>query len=100
VIAENASRVAVMYAGRLMELAATSEIFSNPKHPYTVGLLESIPKGKGIPLKPISGTVPGPEDFPEGCRYADRCVKATPGCAEEPPFLEVSQGHFVRCGLL
>ncbi len=100
VIAENASRVAVMYAGKLMELAATSEIFSNPKHPYTVGLLESIPKGKGIPLKPISGTVPGPEDFPEGCRYADRCVKATPGCAEEPPLLEVSQGHFVRCGLL
>ncbi len=100
VIAENASRVAVMYAGKLMELASASEIFSDPKHPYTVGLLESIPKGRGVPLKPISGTVPGPEDFPHGCRYADRCVKATPGCAEEPPMIEVSQGHFVRCGLL
>ncbi len=100
VIAENASRVAVMYAGKLMELAGASEIFGNPKHPYTVGLLESIPKGRGIPLKPISGTVPGPEDFPEGCRYADRCAKATPGCAVEPPMIEVSQGHFVRCGLL
>ena len=99
VIAENAARVAVMYGGKLMELAATSELFSNPKHPYTIGLLESIPKGRGIPLKPIPGTVPRPEDFPEGCRYVARCGKAVPGCAEEPPLLEVSPGHFVRCGL-
>jgi oligopeptide/dipeptide ABC transporter ATP-binding protein len=99
VIAENASRVAVMYGGKLMELAATSEIFSNPKHPYTIGLLESIPKGRGIPLKPIPGTVPRPEDFPEGCRYSERCGKASAVCTEEPPLVEVSPGHFVRCGL-
>jgi oligopeptide/dipeptide ABC transporter ATP-binding protein len=98
VIAENASRVAVMYAGKLMELATTAEIFNNPGHPYTIGLLESIPKGRGIPLKPIPGTVPRPEDFPEGCRYAERCGNAAPECSVEPPLIEVSQGHFVRCG--
>ena len=102
VIAENAARVAVMYAGKLMELADTGEIFNNPKHPYTVGLLESIPKGRGVPLKPIRGTVPRPEDFPEGCRYADRCGKQPSAeCREkEPPLFEVSKGHFVRCGLI
>ena len=99
VIAENASRVAVMYAGKLVELADTSEIFNNPGHPYTIGLLGSVPKGKGIPLKPISGNVPVPEDFPAGCRYAARCPKAVDSCEErEPPFIEVSAGHFVRCG--
>ena len=65
IIAENASRVGIMYAGRLMELADTREIFNNPKHPYTIGLLESIPKKKGTPLQPISGVVPRPEDLPQ-----------------------------------
>jgi oligopeptide/dipeptide ABC transporter ATP-binding protein len=100
IIAENASRVAIMYAGRLVELADTSEIFNNPKHPYTIGLLESIPKEKGTPLKPISGNVPSPEDFPEGCRYADRCIKAGSECEkQDPALIEISKGHFVRCGL-
>ncbi len=100
VIAENASRVAIMYAGRLVELASTAEIFNNPRHPYTIGLLESIPKGKGAPLKPISGSVPAPEDFPPGCRYAERCTKAIGACTgADIPFLEISEGHFVRCGL-
>ena len=100
VLAENASRVAIMYAGRLVEIADTAEIFNNPGHPYTRGLLESIPKEKGTPLKPIPGNVPNPEDFPAGCRYADRCAKAAPECKkEEPLFIEISQGHFVRCGL-
>jgi len=98
VIAENASRVGIMYAGRLMELADSSEIFSNPKHPYTIGLLGSIPKGKGTPLRPIHGSVPRPEDFPEGCRFAGRCAHARGTCTEkEPPFIEISGGHFVRC---
>lgn len=100
VIAENAARVAIMYAGKLVELADTTEIFNNPKHPYTIGLLESIPKGKGRPLKPISGTVPRPEEFPEGCRYAQRCGTARASCRKEDlPLIEVSRGHFVRCGL-
>src|SRR5208283_4702404 len=82
VIAENASRVGIMYAGRLMEVADSSEIFANPQHPYTIGLLGSIPKGKGTPLKPIPGSVPRPEEFPEGCRYAGRCDYAKGICIE------------------
>jgi len=98
VIAENASRVGIMYAGRLVELADTSEIFNNPKHPYTVGLLESIPKGKGTPLIPISGSVPRPEEFPEGCKYSGRCSASIRNCdVKEPELIEVSKGHFVRC---
>jgi oligopeptide/dipeptide ABC transporter ATP-binding protein len=98
VIAENASRVGIMYAGRLMEVADSPEIFANPQHPYTVGLLGSIPKGKGTPLKPIPGSVPRPEEFPEGCRYAGRCDYAKGTCiGKEPPIVEVSDGHFVRC---
>jgi oligopeptide/dipeptide ABC transporter ATP-binding protein len=100
VIAENASRVAIMYAGRLVEIADTIEIFNNPAHPYTRGLLGSIPQERGMPLKPIPGNVPNPEDFPSGCGYSDRCADASAGCRkEEPLFTEVSQGHFVRCGL-
>jgi oligopeptide/dipeptide ABC transporter ATP-binding protein len=98
VIAENASRVGIMYAGRLMEIADSAEIFSNPRHPYTIGLLESIPKGKGIPLNPISGSVPLPEELPQGCKYALRCSYVKPVCEEkEPSFVEVSPEHYVRC---
>jgi oligopeptide/dipeptide ABC transporter ATP-binding protein len=98
VIAENASRVGIMYAGRLMEIADSGEIFNNPRHPYTIGLLESIPKGKGTPLNPISGSVPRPEELPEGCKYAGRCGYRQPRCEEkEPPFVEVSREHYVRC---
>ena len=61
VIAENADRAAVMYAGRIMEASRVSNILSDPKHPYTIGLLESLPKTKGIPLKPIPGSVPRPD---------------------------------------
>jgi oligopeptide/dipeptide ABC transporter ATP-binding protein len=66
VIAENAERAAVMYAGRIMEMSRVSEVLETPKHPYTIGLLESLPKSRGIPLKPITGSVPRPEDFPPG----------------------------------
>jgi oligopeptide/dipeptide ABC transporter ATP-binding protein len=101
VIAENAARVAVMYAGSLVELAATEELFRNPLHPYTRGLLESIPREKGVPLRPISGSVPRPEDFPKGCAYAERCPEADAYCEREKPvFLKVSPGHFVRCSLV
>ncbi len=98
VIAENAGRVGIMYAGRLMELAGTEELFRNPLHPYTKGLLGSIPGARGTPLSPIAGTVPRPEDFPSGCKYKGRCPDARPECAaREPDLLEVSSGHFVRC---
>jgi oligopeptide/dipeptide ABC transporter ATP-binding protein len=98
IIAENASRVGIMYAGRLMELADTRELFNNPRHPYTIGLLESIPKKKGTPLKPISGIVPRPEDLPEGCKFMDRCRFAIDRCgAGESELRQVSEGHLVRC---
>jgi oligopeptide/dipeptide ABC transporter ATP-binding protein len=102
IISENAGRVAIMYAGRIMETANISEIFSNPKHPYTIGLLESLPKGKGIPLKPIPGFVPEPQKLPLGCKFSDRCRYASQECrAGEPQLQAVSEipnsSHLVRC---
>lgn len=98
IIAENASQVGIMYAGRLMELAGTREIFNNPRHPYTIGLLESIPKKKGTPLKPIPGVVPRPEDLPAGCKFMERCRFAIGECGtKEPQLRELAAGHQVRC---
>lgn len=98
IIAENAERVGIMYAGRLMEMGATRDIFSNPLHPYTKGLLESLPKVKGVRLNAIPGFVPRPEDFPAGCRFSDRCSYSVDECLQkEPEFREISKGHFVRC---
>ncbi len=98
IIAENASRVGIMYAGRMVESAATAELFSNPRHPYTIGLLESIPQMKGARLRPIAGTVPRMDALPAGCVYSNRCSYVLPACrAEEPALLQVSQDHISRC---
>jgi len=98
IIAENASRVGIMYAGRLMELTDTREIFQNPRHPYTIGLLESIPKKKGTSLQPIPGVVPRPEDLPAGCTFMDRCRYAIEECGKrEPELRDISAGHQARC---
>ena len=98
VIAENAERAAVMYAGRTMEISRVSQVLETPKHPYTIGLLESLPKRKGIPLKPIPGSVPRPEELPPGCKFSDRCRYMIPDCRKEEPALrEITQGHFARC---
>lgn len=98
IISENADRVAIMYAGRLMELADSSEIFSNPRHPYTIGLLKSIPSKKGVELRPIRGVVPRPEELPEGCKFSGRCDFVMPPClTKEPEFKHISEGHLVRC---
>lgn len=98
VIAENAERAAVMYAGRTMEISRVSQVLETPKHPYTIGLLESLPKRKGIPLKPIPGSVPRPEELPPGCKFSDRCRYMIPDCRKEEPALrEIIQGHFARC---
>ncbi len=98
IIAEQAERVAVMYAGRIMELALVEELFRNTRHPYTIGLLESLPDKKGVPLKPISGLVPSPDLYPEGCKFSDRCPSVVDSCtAAEPELVEVSKGHYVRC---
>jgi oligopeptide/dipeptide ABC transporter ATP-binding protein len=98
VIAENADRAAVMYAGRIMEASRVSNILFDPNHPYTIGLLDSLPKTKGIPLKPIPGSVPRPDRLPPGCKFSDRCVYKISDCLKEEPVLrEISPGHFSRC---
>ncbi len=98
IISEHANRVAIMYAGRIMELADVDELFENPLHPYTNGLLESLPILRGVPLKPIRGFVPGPEMFPEGCKFSDRCYMAINECKmQEPELIEIKKNHLVRC---
>jgi oligopeptide/dipeptide ABC transporter ATP-binding protein len=98
VIAENADMAAVMYAGRIMETSRVFNLLEHPKHPYTIGLLESLPKRKGLPLKPIPGSVPKPDSLPPGCKFSDRCRYMIPDCQKEEPFLrEIIPGQFVKC---
>lgn len=103
VIAEMAQSVAVMYAGKIMEYADVLELFNNPLHPYTFGLLRSIPRPdlieqRGKPLDTIPGVVPSLMNLPKGCKFTDRCSRASYRCSmEEPPILEVMPGHQCRC---
>jgi peptide/nickel transport system ATP-binding protein len=102
VVAEMADEVAVMYAGRVVERAPGPEIFDDPQHPYTLGLLGSIPKIEEDRdrLLAIEGTVPPPFDLPRGCRFHPRCVFAEPACAEADPELrEITRGHRAACRL-
>ena len=96
-----ADAVAVMYAGKVVERAPTAEIFASPQHPYTQGLLRSRPgaqahPGKRAPLPTIAGTVPSPWNWPSGCRFRDRCPRATAICAAEVPPL-LGDAHAVAC---
>ena len=102
VIAETADRVAVMYAGRIVEQGPVREIFRNPKHPYTRGLLASIPGGAaGSRLKAIEGTVPNLAHLPKGCSFAPRCGEKIDICAESMPAeFMVDVAHSARCHLL
>lgn len=100
VVAEVCQRAAVMYAGKIVEESETKRLFSNPRHPYTQGLLESLPKltGKRERLKPIVGNVPSLANMPKGCRFAPRCPVAMPICSEtEPRFTFVESGHQTSC---
>jgi len=100
VIAEVAQRVIVMYAGKIVEESDVRTIFKNPQHPYTVGLIKSIPvlNQKVERLSVIRGTVPNPTEFPSGCRFHDRCPIADERCKTELPSKEmVSENHFVSC---
>jgi oligopeptide/dipeptide ABC transporter ATP-binding protein len=98
IIAENAERVAVMYAGRLVEVAGVGELFETPRHPYTMGLLRSLPMGRGTALRPIPGTVPRPGQLPPGCKFSDRCEYAVQECgAGEPELRPVGDGQLARC---
>jgi len=102
VIAELADDVVVMYAGQIVERAPVDAIFNDPQHPYTIGLLGSIPRldVERERLSTIEGTVPSPANQPRGCRFGPRCPFAQPRCIEEPPPLrELGTGHQVACWL-
>jgi peptide/nickel transport system ATP-binding protein len=99
VIAEMCDRVAVMYAGNVVELSEVLEMFKNPLHPYTKALLECIPR-PGTELKSIEGFVPGLIDPPKGCRFHDRCPYAMEKCVrEKPEFVSAKKDHQVLCHL-
>jgi peptide/nickel transport system ATP-binding protein len=101
VVSQVADRVAVMYAGNLVELGSKGEIFQSPAHPYTRGLLRAVPDLKterGQPLGTIEGTVPPLHAMPPGCAFEPRCGFRVPECARVlPPLVEVAPGHRARC---
>ncbi|MDE2807743.1 MAG: ABC transporter ATP-binding protein, partial [Gemmatimonadota bacterium] len=100
VIAETADQVAVMYAGQIVEYAETQALFTRPRHPYTRGLLRSIPRLDAAQerLDIIPGVVPDARAFPQGCRFAPRCPLADAHCrAEAPPLEEIEAGHWASC---
>jgi peptide/nickel transport system ATP-binding protein len=100
VVAETAHRVAIMYAGRIVEMAAREQVLANPAHPYTVKLLQSLPSGKqrAQALQTIEGRVPSPQHYPSGCRFADRCHMVHPPCRTiDPPLLPVAADHTAAC---
>jgi peptide/nickel transport system ATP-binding protein len=101
VVAEMCDRVIVMYAGQIIEEAPVRELFRNPQHPYTRGLMASIPSmdHEQRRLYSIRGTVPHPSAMPPGCRFAPRCDFAREACRESPPLRAVGEGHQVRCWL-
>jgi len=104
VIAETAQKVAVMYAGRIVEYSAVRPLFASPKHPYTQGLLKSIPRldedhSRKQKLEAIPGLVPSLLDLPQGCKFSNRCKHAFDRCTEEPLLVEAEAGHLVRCWL-
>ena len=100
VIAETADRIAVMYAGKIVEYASTEKLFENPSHPYSGGLLHSIPRLGQLRerLEIIPGMVPDARYYPRGCRFSPRCPLADAHCMEEePPLEKLEDGHWVSC---
>jgi peptide/nickel transport system ATP-binding protein len=105
VVAESCDQVVVMYAGHVVEQAAAGELFARPRHPYTAGLLRSMPPllrgeaaGERQRLPEIPGVVPRLDRLPSGCRFQDRCPRVQPRCREEePPLQPVDAGRLVRC---
>ena len=106
VVAEMADRVVVMYGGRVVEEGTAFDVFKTPRHPYTIGLLNSIPRPaahgrgdrEGYRLEAIPGNVPNPENLPPGCAFEPRCAHAVAACGDAPPALsETARGHRSRC---
>ena len=104
VVAETCNRVMVMYGGKIQEVAPVKELFKNPLHPYTRGLLASLPDVDGEKqrrLKAIPGSVPSILDLPAGCKFETRCSERLEKCASiEPQLIESAPGHWVRCHLV
>ncbi len=101
VVSKMCDKVAVMYMGRIVECSDTRTVFHEPAHPYTIGLLNSIPRmgASRSRLVPIEGVVPDPFHLPDGCSFGPRCPKYTKRCLGDPPEVQVSEGHQVRCWL-
>ena len=101
VVEHFSDRVAVMYAGALVELGSKRDIFHAPAHPYTRGLLKAVPTlrtDRTRPLETIEGTVPAPHAVPPGCPFEPRCDFRIDECAQNlPPVVEVAPGHWARC---
>ena len=100
IIAEMCDRVAVIYAGEVVELGNLEDIFHQTAHPYTQGLFDSLPNSAGDSkrLKPIKGLMPDPANLPVGCKFCERCPYATEECSKTSPELtEITPGHWVRC---
>jgi len=100
IVAEVCDRVAVMYAGRIVEKGSLDDIFNHTLHPYTEGLFNSLPniRDRRARLHPIPGLMPDPSNLPEGCAFAPRCAYASDACRErQPEFREFSPGHFAAC---
>ena len=99
VVSGIADRVAVMYAGRIVEYGPTKEIVENPRHPYTKGLIESVPEAdeRGHQLHQIPGLMPNPADLPEGCAFNPRCTRAKDFCRQKDPSRTRNEGHIYRC---
>jgi oligopeptide/dipeptide ABC transporter ATP-binding protein len=101
VVAEMCDTVAVMYAGSVVEYASVEELFKSPKHPYTIGLMNSLPKPGSQRLIPIEGQPPSLVNLPSGCRFANRCSLRVDSCELSiPPLEEKSAGHDARCFLV
>ena len=102
IVAEICERVAIMYAGNVVEFADTNDLFTAPKHPYTIGLFRSIPdiENDENNLKPIKGLMPDPSNLPTGCPFHPRCDQAKPECSQDvPQNINLGNNHFVKCVL-
>ncbi len=99
VVAEIGDSVAVMYGGQVVERGPVERVFEDPQHPYTIGLMQSVPRlsGRGGRLTTISGSVPTMETMPGGCRFRTRCAFAAAICAERPALRDVGPGHGAAC---
>ena len=100
IVAEMCDKCAIIYAGEIVEYGTLEHIFDHPLHPYTIGLMESIPSlDKDVKrLKPIPGLMIDPTNLPQHCSFCDRCSRKVPHCSQDDPqMVEVEPGHWVKC---